>query len=808
METMNSGQGWLAQLWQIVHPSAPPSLQQQEAAVKDREIKEIADQVMQSSKDMNTDVHEMLLGHIRTLSDSLKLFADLGKVGPIAALTNAIGITEIHAARFNELQKTFMNYLALCESEISGFLQTKQYDKALSLLQGLSTIVPDPTYIYLKIAQIEALKGNRQQAISRINELIPQISPSTPQGIMSKAACYSTLTALYSAEGNMEQAYQSALTAVTLYPSSEAYHTELLQVLTDPRVQIETQKQALLPYINAVIDSVTHGHLHVSDEYFQILASILQGAYEKTWDSEFQGIALRALRRMSEYYVEQGNAPMAFALSSTAATLIRFPSTHPLHEMDTAIEQKCQRMPLPEMGAYFSALDSNEMKGGFVRGTHRSIDNHPVDSFDFKLTHTARATLQKRIDVIEANREELAQALPENFCTDVVISDVEYTYRAKRADGTFSEATPENYHIGKAKKIHFVGVGWVIIGCDPQCGSLYNRVQVELEGNLPPGEGVKRLHTMLSMIGITSVAAEQSSWDNERMKILQLLHTFFPREALEIERDAKCLEMSPQTLLAYSVQKIPQARECFEKYLFQSPDLMQKQEILPGCSVWHITDLANQLRNKNAWGFILGVGSCGTTEEASVTVGQMLKVGALSSQTRFDAGLIAQGVSSKTDHMFGSSDSVFTRLITPTVAKAPISEIPFSGQVTILYDLSLINRGGYAYPHDEYGLRNLANKDGHLYRQRADVVQTAQHIEENQANPCLDNEFMFKFAIIPQFVRGLVVKTEQDKTILIQELRKQGLVEDREGVEYLIPAGKPLDSVIHVSTTLTKGMWQ
>src|SRR5262249_48349893 len=125
--------------------------------------------------------------------------------------------------------------------------------------------------------------------------------------------------------------------------------------------------------------------------------------------------------------------------------------------------------------------------------------------------------------------------LPPGFCSDVKVREVNQEY--VRYDATTGQFTREGAYQpveAKATEILFEGVGKVIIGKTKRCGCMYNWIQVEMEPNLPPGEGAAKLQRMLSMMGLGPVLGEQPKENEEKMKIFQLYRAYFPSDATSL----------------------------------------------------------------------------------------------------------------------------------------------------------------------------------------------------------------------------------------------------------------------------------
>jgi tetratricopeptide (TPR) repeat protein len=763
---------------------------------RELEIADVSREILVSSKSADFAPSQILLSRIKVLSDSIHLFNESTKLGTLTLLTNYLGVTAIEPSRFDEVQKTLINYLATCDSEVERLIGNKEYDAAIQALMSLSAIVPDPMTYQMRIAKIYEINGQRPLAIQMLENILSTHQKEAPQKTESQAACCASLASMYALEKNFAKSHEYLVQAVNLSPFTESYHIQLLDVLIELSLQHNAGPDPILQYINAVMDNVQKGNLVLSQSYYKDFCRAMQNAYERIGRSDYQTIAMRTLTRIGDYYVRQGNVEMAFALSQMASTVFRFPTTHALHNMDVSLTPQAPATPIREMGVYFGSLDSNQMKWGVLRGRQRSIDGNVVNTFDFKMVHTSRETLTQRLQL-------MAQSISPG--SSISISDTNYTYRQKHQDGTFSAQEPGNYSIKGAKKIDFQGVGSVILMEDSKCGSLFNRIEIEIPGNLDPGEGLRRLHLILSYLGCPGALGEQGAMDDLRIKYLQLARTFFPSKMLDIERSLACQEMSPNALLQHIIGKIPEAQEVFKKYLFENSQLMQKIDILPGCPVWHIMDLADKIRSQGGMGLMSGVGFTRPIDEAAQTVSHMIKSGALASQTRLDCGIVGQGISPEDDHRHGSADCVFTRLVTGQQAMSLKTEsFSLMGPIAVLYDLSILNRGAYAYPSDEYGVRNLASADAHTYRKRPNIFEVADMVDRTMSG---ENEYMLKFSIHPSFFKGFVVATDSDKEVLKQTLIKDGVASDRMGVLYITNLDKPFDAVVHVGQFFRREMW-
>jgi hypothetical protein len=117
--------------------------------------------------------------------------------------------------------------------------------------------------------------------------------------------------------------------------------------------------------------------------------------------------------------------------------------------------------------------------------------------------------------------------------------------------------------------------------------------------------------------------------------------------------------------------------------------------------------------------------------------------------------------------------------------------------------LEVLNRGGYGFPTDVFGVKNSNNPQYEYYEQRNNLVKFTNEIDDN-----IDNEVMVKNRIGPEFIKGFTVANQYDKSMLMQKLRTEGLVELRGNVEYIIGKNKPLEDFISIGNHFSQNMWK
>ncbi len=373
-------------------------------------------------------------------------------------------------------------------------------------------------------------------------------------------------------------------------------------------------------------------------------------------------------------------------------------------------------------------------------------------------------------------------------------------------------------------EVTFEGLGKAIISKNSYYESLKNDLQVEIDAQLPPGEGAKRVQQILSLLGCGPILGIQREEDAKKIQLMILFRTYFPFQANKLENSDEFPRLTFEELTKRvittvnkidpkaEIERIEQERKnveknisllraeqkqhialTIEKYkaLFVDEASVKKHlkthtkqvEVFPGKITWASTDIADQIRAAGGIGLMSGVTAV-SVEGAVKTLSHILKGGMLASKNRFEAGMIVPGASSEDDLRYGGGNQVFTRLINENNKHYNINQYPFANDIQILYDLSTVELGAYAYERDIYG-----SKVGDTYKKRNNLAVFATMADRT------DNEVMIKDRIPPSHICGLAVNIKMKEQILAG-LREEGLiVKDEKGVEVINQV--PVDQFIH-----------
>jgi hypothetical protein len=555
----------------------------------------------------------------------------------------------------------------------------------------------------------------------------------------------------------------------------------------------------------------------------------------------------------------------AFNERAEAAKNCDFDETHPLYDLTNLPSGT-------EGGKFVTGMDTAIVKQGSIHAMKKSyVNGTEKDVFTFNLSHHARDELQTTLDLIQKDPSViplLSARCPEIFGEsfgkngEITINYVRDGYDRANEEGQYmadpktrlpiiaSNIIPPGQDMASLNKLReqlkkpqdqasieniqkklddaliiragqknaieitFGNIGKIRIGNDKDINALYNQVQVELNvdenSNNDNGVGLSKLHAMVSLLGVGPVVCKSRDQDEERLKIGLIFHTFFPREAFEMERKANFYSMSIEDLKKEICKTDPKRKELLEKYLGpESP--LQKQQVYPGKEAYVFTDMAQNLRKQGAVGLMSGVGVEQPFPVVADIIVKMFEAGAAkSSKSRFQEGLFQEGASSDVDYSAGGSDSVFTRMVTENWKDSLIDPCLYHGPIQIFWKLEAANVAGtYASVSDTFGARGENEKiftsvgGGCLnyYSKRPTLLELAEDLElapskdktylkkkwmsHAKGSPYLEpenghnNEVMIKDQIPLTMAAGLGVSTENEKKILIQKLSAAGFICDK-----------------------------
>ena len=443
-----------------------------------------------------------------------------------------------------------------------------------------------------------------------------------------------------------------------------------------------------------------------------------------------------------------------------------------------------------DFGSHAHGYGGEVVKGMNLQFRARVIDGKNMSELEFKLQHVAREKLQTLVqDLNKLTPVELKQ----------VIDLSESKIKGIRIENTLLNLSsdPEALAFGGATKITLEGLGSITIGNSKLYPNLYGRVRVQTEGE----KNLSAAHELLSFFNLERVLQASTQDEVEKLKLSTLFHIFSPVQAISMERAESCANLTAQQLRRQMVKEVPEMENTFNKYL----DKMQQAAILPGKMRYTIPPLVQEAKD-------LGARSLITTLNRDLQVslsrlGSVLKMGILSSETRFSNGLNVGGISSKEDFLNGGADSVYMQLLTQKTVDNKMSlDLLYPGKVRILISPDILKTGTYQYPVDTHGSRVLTNylsSDPSLYTTRPPLHT---FVKDQQAGFGCRNEVMAKERVGPEYIMGVVVPNTRTRDTVMDYLREHDLVVKTADNKELI-LGKPAENFVKVSKIVTEELF-
>jgi hypothetical protein len=235
----------------------------------------------------------------------------------------------------------------------------------------------------------------------------------------------------------------------------------------------------------------------------------------------------------------KSDVPEVRAICQSLSQVTPFAQNHPLYQLDKAIAQGSKDQIPPGAGAFFQGLDAGMLSESCLRAVRRQKPGGKfINQFDFKVSHQTRSRLEEWLPTLE--KDETLKALQDAGLGEISISHGKYSYEKADPKGDFRPSLPMQDCI----TIDIKNMGKITIGTGSPPNVLRNRVTIQMDADLPEGEGLQRLHTLLKSIGLGDVVMEAEPDTAEKMKMAMVFRTFYPKEAYILERSPEWEKMS------------------------------------------------------------------------------------------------------------------------------------------------------------------------------------------------------------------------------------------------------------------------
>ena len=424
------------------------------------------------------------------------------------------------------------------------------------------------------------------------------------------------------------------------------------------------------------------------------------------------------------------------------------------------------------------------VKGANLTFRSKMVGGQEILELDFKVNHVFRDKLAPLL-------QELEQLKPQE------VEDL-LQFSGSHAKGIHVETVP--FMVGKhpledATKITLDGLGTVQIGASKEVPLLYDRVVVQIDAR----KNIFDLHELLAFLDLDTALRQSTEEDLTRLKMGHLFRIFCPREATPLERSDAFFSLPIEQLKAEMIKRSPS----FKAHLENDLPRMEGREILPGKIRYAVPGLGKQTYEMGARAVLASMmGAYNPGAAQYTTVADVLKMGLLSSETRFTNGINKVGLSSDTDFYFGSADSVFTQIITEEGTKRmrSLASMSYYSSIIFLISLDAIDTGTYQYNYDEFGNRRWEDNfwGGETYATRPSIEE---FVRGQQQNPSFPHEMMFKERIAPSLIKGVIVPNQSVADALAAHLKQTDLYRDGEIL------GVPIEQFIRCGTAPSNSLF-
>lgn len=450
-----------------------------------------------------------------------------------------------------------------------------------------------------------------------------------------------------------------------------------------------------------------------------------------------------------------------------------FLKNHPMENLREAIENGSEIYTLENgdvmnLGANFSNMGGETVKDMRLTGRIRKLDDGELIELRFKLTRVARERLDTLMGEYKAyNQDQLNEFLRfAGVAQKLNITTKPYFLYVNEKGVDIKEEVGSF----RSHEFEWEGLGTVNFGERNTINGLYKNVSASIDGN----GTAKDMHMLLSMSGMHQAMVPSTSQQLLRWKIGLLFRTFHPSKAIPFQRSAEFFDLP----IPEFIKKITAIEPKMQKTILEKVPQMKQEEVRPGWFEWTIPGLSQEVADAGGRYLFhrVGMGSTMTVQERVVN---MLKMGMLSTASRFESGKFIEGMSSYEDIETGGCDYIFTRMgTTKDIHRDAAVDMPeYYEGATFLISLDCLNRGSYQYHDDQWGEKG----NSHAYLNHENIVEFSKN--QNQF-PTWGNEVMLNQTVTMKDVKAIVFPSTKKKNALIAALDKEGLLTVRDGVKY------------------------
>jgi heme/copper-type cytochrome/quinol oxidase subunit 4 len=449
-----------------------------------------------------------------------------------------------------------------------------------------------------------------------------------------------------------------------------------------------------------------------------------------------------------------------------------------------------------DFGSHFHGYGKDKVKGLNICFT----ETDGGITLDFKINHVAREklkTLVKELHKITENEKDLQDFLSfsQTKAKNISVEKLKFKFPKKKIN------------IGKIQRIEFEGLGSISIGASKNIPNIYNKVFIKMDKN----KNLNDLHSLLSFLDLDSAICKSSETNIERLKIGQLFRAFYPREATPFERSEEFFDLPIDKLKEQIIEKVPNMEEILKTHLPK----MEQREILPGKIRYSISGISKEVEKLGGECLTSSITGSYSKIELFNRTASILKMGMLSSESRYSGGMKVHGLSTSSDFYEGSADSVFTQMITKEHCSQgmPLEDFSYyykENGCQFIFSKEVLETISYQYLEDNFGSRIInpgwdldsqSEKCFFPYSYRPSIFEFTEELN-NDPSWYWGPEVMIKERIPPSYIKGIIVSNEQMKNDLSDYLRNKNIVTEQHDIEKILNI--PIDKFIRIGTNLSK----
>jgi len=451
----------------------------------------------------------------------------------------------------------------------------------------------------------------------------------------------------------------------------------------------------------------------------------------------------KAFEKSALLFIQTGNRERAEAVLYSAQENLTVSEIHPLYKLFTS-------KLLSQDSPVFISTGCDSIRRRQMEVSKKRIDGESTLELSFELTVSAR--------------NQFEQFFTSGFFDQV--ESVPFEFIEKSSKGFSSSNSIE---IDNAYKIHLSKNVEMFIGNNSKYWNAYHHVRIRCKSRT----SLQEIHRAFAALGLPTALMVSREEDRKKECLARILHLRFPQKSLLGDH------VDPYKIYNALSEK---ERKKVENDLAK----MKCTLVGPHHLEYVLPAFARELRK--AGGVCLGsyISAGEISNTANVLVSTLQK-GLLSCQARLQRGILGRGTCPTWNYEAGSGNQVFTRLFTSKqfISEYRLAKFPVRGNILILFDLQAMERIPYFYLHDRVGVRNPYYSKPTQYAQKQKPIKNfrghkeialrptpEEFVAKQEESPHPLNEVLFDQTLGPQYIRKIVLETDEDRKVVLGVLRK------------------------------------